>query len=232
MLKPWRSVGFANVMSTVAVFVALGGGAWAAGGSLLSGSGAVHGCVPKEGGVLTVVPVGARCGRGRETVELTRFGTTPVGLQGPAGPRGPAGPGAVSIEMGPTSDGPVQSIAAVFGGNQMRLSCGGGTCAAQLAVGADGMVMGTDQRGSENGRATETTMTSGQTPGIVTLTAASGPHSESEGHATLLTTEGTWHVDVELLTDALGNVRLIGTAVPAAITSVGHCIGGGMCPYP
>jgi hypothetical protein len=236
--RSFRHVSYANVMSTLAMFIALGGGAWAASGGLVSASGRVRGCVPRGGGVLTVVRPNARCKRGHEAVALaSRALVGPAGTLGPVGPpglQGPAGPGAVAFSMGPTSAGPEQIVTAPFGSNQMRLSCGKETCTAQIAVSGNGTVLGTDQRGSEHADVTKTTMTTAQTPAIVALTAASGAHSQSEGHATLLLDDGTsWRIDVDLLTDASGNVRLIGTAVPSSATAPDTLLcsaGHGACP--
>jgi hypothetical protein len=74
---------YANVMSTIAVFAALGGGAYAAVSSIPGPDGVIHGCYKKRGGGLRLVPAGRRCSR-RETP--IAFNQT-----GPAGPRGPRG---------------------------------------------------------------------------------------------------------------------------------------------
>src|SRR5438270_5767250 len=55
---------YANVMATLALFVALGGGAYAASGGLVSSSGYVQECVRSRGGVPRVVHAHARCSRG------------------------------------------------------------------------------------------------------------------------------------------------------------------------
>jgi hypothetical protein len=41
------SLSYANVVATVALFVALGGSAWAATGGVKSSNGVIHGCVSK-----------------------------------------------------------------------------------------------------------------------------------------------------------------------------------------
>src|SRR5437899_6755916 len=99
---------YANVTATLALFLALGGGAWAVGKSLVSSSGALFGCVRARGGVLRIVKEGARCHRGQVSVALAtptyvalhsrpgprgrrgRRGAT--GARGPAGPAGTQGP--------------------------------------------------------------------------------------------------------------------------------------------
>lgn len=79
-----RHLSYANVMASVALFVALGGGAYAVtSSSFVSRSGAITGCVPKKGGALRVVKSGRRCPRG--TVPLV------FNIKGPQGARGPQG---------------------------------------------------------------------------------------------------------------------------------------------
>ncbi len=89
-MRSFRShLSYSNVVASLALFVALGGGAYAAaGGSFVAGkNGTIKGCVPKRGGALRVVMVGKRCPRG--TVAL-KFNTK--GRQGTAGPKGVPGP--------------------------------------------------------------------------------------------------------------------------------------------
>jgi hypothetical protein len=82
---------FANVASSVALFVALGGSAYAAtNGLFVSRSGTIHGCVHRSG-ELSVTRAGRRCPR--HTKNLT-FNQT--GPQGRTGTAGAAGPGATS----------------------------------------------------------------------------------------------------------------------------------------
>lgn len=89
-----RHMSYSNVVASLALFVALGGGAYAAaGGSFVAGTnGAIKGCVPRKGGVLQVVKVGKRCPRGTVALTFNAKGSAgPQGIQGPAGSRGPAG---------------------------------------------------------------------------------------------------------------------------------------------
>jgi hypothetical protein len=98
------------VLATVALFVALGGGAWAASGGLIGAGGVIHACVPNKGGPLSVVPPGEKCGRGQRRISFNQQG--PPGQTGPQGPpgqagrqggqgakgdQGPAGPGATTF---------------------------------------------------------------------------------------------------------------------------------------
>lgn len=97
-MRPFRSLlSYSNVVATLALFAALGGGAYAAAGgtSAAGGNGAIKGCLPSRGGTLKVVKSGRRCPKG--TVALTfndkgRAGSPgPQGRPGPTGPRGPQG---------------------------------------------------------------------------------------------------------------------------------------------
>jgi len=83
---------YANVMSTVAVFIALGGGAYAATSSFGGGGGAIHGCVPGRGGALIVVKPGRSCPRGTLALLFNAKGSRgPTGATGATGREGPAG---------------------------------------------------------------------------------------------------------------------------------------------
>jgi hypothetical protein len=83
---------YANVVSTLALFVALGGGAIAATGGFVDSRGVVRACVSKHGAV-TVVKARKRCPRHTTTVLLNQAGRPgTAGRQGPPGPStGPAG---------------------------------------------------------------------------------------------------------------------------------------------
>jgi hypothetical protein len=95
--------------------------------------------------------------------------------------------------------------------------CGGGTCSAQLAITGVGTIMGTDARGTVNSLVTTTNAVYAETPSTTAITATSGPSKQSEGRATVLLSDGSaWHVDVDLVSDIAGNVRLTGTAMPAS----------------
>ncbi len=78
-----RGLSYANVMSTVAVFIALGGGAVAA-TSLSSAPGVVRLCVGRTGTVKGLT--GKRCPKRTKSVAVNERG-----IQGPPGPTGPAG---------------------------------------------------------------------------------------------------------------------------------------------
>ena len=81
----WLS--YSNVMATVAVFVALAGGAVAATDALSSGAGVIHGCVSKSTHVLRVLKAGKRCGKGSVALNFNAKGV--AGAAGRVGPQGP-----------------------------------------------------------------------------------------------------------------------------------------------
>lgn len=130
---------YANVMATSAMFVALGGGAYALGG-VPDGSGVFHGCVSNRTGVLRVVKSASSCvrpqGRGRHrnpgetAISWSQQG--PRGLQGLQGAQGiqgtqgqkgdPGTPGqnatklfAYVDDFGPNSSATVQYSSGVTG---------------------------------------------------------------------------------------------------------------------
>jgi hypothetical protein len=84
---------YANVMASIAVFIALGSGAYAAtGSSLMSSSGTINGCVPKRGGALRVLQSGRKCPKGDAAL--------PFNARGPAGTAGRAGTNGLSGASG------------------------------------------------------------------------------------------------------------------------------------
>jgi hypothetical protein len=86
-----KSFGYArrNAIAFLALFVALGGSAYAAAGGFASGSGVITGCVKSKGGALVVVKAGKRCPKHTTTLPFNQQGKT--GEQGPPGPRGSTG---------------------------------------------------------------------------------------------------------------------------------------------
>jgi hypothetical protein len=81
---------YANVMSTIAVFVALGGGAFAASRSRFVGpTGIVKLCVGGSGNVKAIAAQKGKCAKGASLVAVNQRG--PKGAPGPQGPAGPGG---------------------------------------------------------------------------------------------------------------------------------------------
>jgi hypothetical protein len=79
---------YANVISTLALFVALGGGAFAA--TKFVGPGSVVRLCVSPGGAVRVLKVGEKCGRGKTEVPVDQTG--PQGVPGPRGQTGSQGP--------------------------------------------------------------------------------------------------------------------------------------------
>jgi hypothetical protein len=80
---------FSDLIALLALFVALGGGAYAAVGNPFVGTGGkIQGCVTK-GGVLDVAKVGTRCGNHTTGLAFNAQGSR--GAQGPAGAAGTPG---------------------------------------------------------------------------------------------------------------------------------------------
>jgi Collagen triple helix repeat (20 copies) len=80
---------YANVMSTLAAFLALGGGAYAAVSSIPGADGVIHGCYQKGRGNLRLVPTHKKCARGEKAIAFNQNG--PQGLPGAQGVRGVQG---------------------------------------------------------------------------------------------------------------------------------------------
>jgi hypothetical protein len=80
---------YANVTATIAMFAALGGGAFAA-SSLVGPNGTVNGCVNTKAGSTRVVKLGKKCRKGERRLTWSQQG--PQGSQGPQGDQGAPGP--------------------------------------------------------------------------------------------------------------------------------------------
>jgi hypothetical protein len=223
---------YANVVSTLAVFLAIGGGAWAASGGFVSSKGTIAACVALRGGAVRIVPVHAHCKRAELPVALAHAQAGPVrgpmgppGSAGPTGPPGPAGPGGYSIQI--YVGGQV-----TFAGNHIRLKCEEpGHCTAQVAMGGSGLLAGSDERGTSNGAITTSKTVYAETPATVDVTSITGKGTQSRSHATVWLEDGTgWSIDLELFTESLGNARLIGTAIPVTrAVCVGYIPPGPPC---
>ena len=92
---------YANVMATVAVFLALGGGAYAVGSKFVGGNGAITGCVRKAGGLLQIVKAGKRCPKRTNSLVFASQG--PIGPRGETGSPGPPGSAGPQGVAGPTA---------------------------------------------------------------------------------------------------------------------------------
>ncbi|MEA2349593.1 MAG: hypothetical protein QOG86_534 [Thermoleophilaceae bacterium] len=90
---------YANVMATIAVVVALGGGAYAVAG-FAGSDGRIHGCVDSKGGLTILRPPATKCGAGRTKIAWNQ--------------RGARAPGAKQFERGVPS-GKVATVATADG---------------------------------------------------------------------------------------------------------------------
>ena len=94
---------YANVASTLALFLALGGGAYAA-TTIPGRDGVIHACYKQASGGTRIVAAGKKCRKGERAVRWNQQGPrglagaagTP-GANGASGPQGPAGPTASSF---------------------------------------------------------------------------------------------------------------------------------------
>jgi hypothetical protein len=97
-----------NAVALVALFVALGGGAFAAtGGAFLGRTGTVKGCVASKGGVLRVVKPGKRCPRHTVVLRFNALGRP--GAAGAPGKTGEAGSPGAPGAAGPTASAYAQN---------------------------------------------------------------------------------------------------------------------------
>ena len=104
---------YSGVMSTLAVFIALGGGSYAALRAQADG-GLLHACEAKRTGALRLVSSGAKCHHGEVAIKWNQSGPRGVtgspgriGQAGPAGPQGaPGSPGNPGPQGNPGPVGP------------------------------------------------------------------------------------------------------------------------------
>jgi hypothetical protein len=100
-----KHVSYANVAATLAVVLAMSGGAIAATGGFTSG-GTLRACVNQEGG-LKLLKSGKKCKKGQSVISWNQVGPKGLaGIQGPAGSAGapgapgtPGTPGASSVSL-------------------------------------------------------------------------------------------------------------------------------------
>jgi hypothetical protein len=79
---------YANVVATLALVLAMGGGAYAAVSSIPGAGGVIHGCYQQQGGNLRLVKAGKKCSDNENAIAFNQQGRT--GRQGAPGPIGPS----------------------------------------------------------------------------------------------------------------------------------------------
>jgi hypothetical protein len=102
MKRITKHVSYANVAATLAVVLAMSGGAIAATGGFTKG-GVLRACVNQEGG-LKLLKSGKKCKKGQSMISWNQVGPKGIaGIQGPAGSAGAAGtpgtPGAPAVTL-------------------------------------------------------------------------------------------------------------------------------------
>ena len=118
---------YANVMSTIALFAALGGGAYAA-SKFVGPTGVVKLCVSNGGGVKVLAAKKTQCGKGATLVPVNQRG--PAGQQGPPGASSSGGASTYSAGSGLTLSG--NTFGADLTKLQARIT--GSGCAADQAL--------------------------------------------------------------------------------------------------
>jgi hypothetical protein len=135
---------YANVVATIALFAALGGGTYAAVSSIPGPGGIIHGCYKKHRGNLRLVPATSRCSRrelpiafnqtgpagprgasGRKGSTGSKGATGATGATGAQGPAGPQGPGARSISTLIHELAEVPALATLDNGISVTAFCSG-----------------------------------------------------------------------------------------------------------
>jgi hypothetical protein len=86
-----------NAVAYLALFVMLGGSAYAASGGFVGNDGVVHACAKKKGGSVRLVKPGKKCRKGERIVTWSQHG--------PAGPRGATGATGAMGATGPRGAG-------------------------------------------------------------------------------------------------------------------------------
>jgi hypothetical protein len=112
-----KHLSYANVAATLALVLAMSGGAVAATGGFTS-AGKLQACVNQEGG-LKLVKSGKRCKKGQSSISWNE-----VGPRGPAGSQGPAGSAGAAGTPGAAAAGAVTLWAEVNASGQVVASSG------------------------------------------------------------------------------------------------------------
>lgn len=111
-----RHLTFANVAAATALFIALGGVAFAASSSLIGSNGEIKACANKQTGELRAIKSGAKCSKKETTLSWSQKG--PKGDTGAAGSVGASGAPGAQGQQGIQGIQGSASASAVFGGVQ------------------------------------------------------------------------------------------------------------------
>jgi hypothetical protein len=147
---------YANVAASLALFAALGGGAYAAVSAIPGPDGVIHGCYKKHKGSLRLVPAGRRCSHSERAIAFNQTGPKgtaglrgtkgatgatgargATGATGAKGEQGTQGPGATSFSTTFAQDAEVPSLAALSNGITVTGFCSS-TNQVSLAIHASG----------------------------------------------------------------------------------------------
>lgn len=156
-----RRLSYANIVASIALFLALGGGAYAVVGNRFVGrTGAIKMCIQSASHVPLVVLPGAACPAGSTSLTLNQLGRR--GRRGPRGAQGPKGKTGAAAT-------PPSYIDAYMG--MHRTVCGGCVFSFEASDGSAGVQQATVDMRLENDNATFSVATAG----VYMVTVTVGP---------------------------------------------------------
>lgn len=205
---------YANVASTLALFIALGGGAYAAVGNPFVGHGGViHGCIPVNGGVLTVIRRGDACPKGTRSLRFNR-----TGKRGKTGKPGAAGaPGSQGTRG---NDGP-QGVTGPTGPSNAYFDYAAGSNAASVALPAgDYALRGTANFNNPNTTGVDAAGCTLQISGPGTVSASPGGATVPDSGQAEVAAEGIAHLPASSTILYSCFFALSGTTVNTAVTAI------------
>jgi hypothetical protein len=172
---------YANVAASLAIFVALSGGSYAAVTLSPRADGVIHSCYQKRTGALRVVGAGKKCQRGERALTFNQRGPIgAAGQRGPIGAVGPQGPGGPAGANGATGTSGARGPSDAYTASTIKFSMGTETVSLTLPPG-DYIVHG---RGvAENGGNVNASTVAGI--GQCLLTAAADPAGNDQSFATV-----------------------------------------------
>jgi hypothetical protein len=174
-----RHLSYANVVATLALVFAMGGGAYAALAPVHDG--VIHTCYRSSNGSLRVVRAGARCGRRERALAFNQRG--PVGARGSVGPTGATGKTGAAGRTGATgktgSRGQSVTSTTLPAGNASCPAGGSGfgsiSGTTYACNGAAGVFASVDATGTLAGDKNVTAATTGSSTGVYCLKLPATP---------------------------------------------------------